>query len=252
MITVVSDGGRSDSANPMEASPMEANPMEALYPFLYEGSSNIDAVMAKVQQSTVDKAREIIELRQRVVEQCGSKLAECATAMAARFSRGGRLFACGNGGSSTDAQDMAAQFMAPPPGVRPLPAFALTGDVAVVTALSNDVGFDVVFSRQLAAFGKRNDIAVGLSTSGNSANLLAAFDEASRRGMLTVGIAGYTGGKMAELDTIDYLFVVPSPSVHRIQEAQTTIYHALCELTALSLTDGYQPNRPESTTRASG
>jgi D-sedoheptulose 7-phosphate isomerase len=89
----------------------------------------------------------------------------------------------------------------------------------------------VVFARQLAAFGGRNDIAVGMSTSGNSANLLRAFDEASRRGMLTIGLAGYDGGTMAELDSIDYLFVVPSSSVHRIQEAQTTIYQVLWELT---------------------
>jgi len=89
----------------------------------------------------------------------------------------------------------------------------------------------VVFSRQIAAFGAKQDIAVGLSTSGNSANLLRAFDEASRRGMLTVGIAGYDGGKMAEVDSLDYLFVAPSSSVHRIQEAQTTMYHALWELT---------------------
>jgi D-sedoheptulose 7-phosphate isomerase len=94
-----------------------------------------------------------------------------------------------------------------------------------------------VFSRQIAAFGRRDDIAVGLSTSGNSANLLRAFDEAGRRGLLTVGIAGYDGGKMAELDTIDHLFVVPSASVHRIQEAQTTLYHALWEL-ALAFLDG--------------
>ena len=87
-------------------------------------------------------------------------------------------------------------------------------------------------ARQLAAFGGRNDIAVGLSTSGNSANLLRAFDEASRRGMLTIGLAGYDGGRMAELDSIDYLFVVPSSSVHRIQEAQTTIYQVLWQLTA--------------------
>ena len=101
----------------------------------------------------------------------------------------------------------------------------------MITALSNDVGFDVVFARQVAAFARAGDIAVGLSTSGNSANLLRAFDEASRRGLLTVGIAGYDGGKMAELDSIDHLFVVPSPSVHRVQEAQTTIYHTLWELT---------------------
>lgn len=120
-----------------------------------------------------------------------------------------------------------------------MPAFALTGDIAVVTALSNDVGFDVVFSRQLAAFGREPDIAVGISTSGNSANLPPAFDEASRRGMLTVGIAGYTGGTMAELDTIDYLFVVPSDSVHRVQEAQTTVYHLLAELAANGVPAGH-------------
>jgi D-sedoheptulose 7-phosphate isomerase len=116
----------------------------------------------------------------------------------------------------------------------------LTDDVAVVTALANDVGFDVVFARQLGAFGRPGDIAVGLSTSGNSDNLVRAFEEASRRGLLTVGLAGYEGGKMAELDTIDYLFVVPSSSVHRIQEAQTTVYHVLWELTqaALEASDG--------------
>jgi len=107
-------------------------------------------------------------------------------------------------------------------------------------ALCNDIGVDVVFARQLAAFGGRHDIAIGLSTSGNSANLLRAFDEASRRGMLTIGLAGYSGGQMAELDSIDYLFVVPSSSIHRIQEAQTTIYQVFWELTstALSKTSG--------------
>jgi D-sedoheptulose 7-phosphate isomerase len=155
--------------------------------------------------------------------------------MAAQFGRGGRLLAFGNGGSSTDAQDLASLFLSPPGDSRPLPAFGLTNDIAVVTALSNDVGFDVVFARQVGAFGRRGDIAVGLSTSGNSANLLRGFDEAARRGLMTIGIAGYDGGKMAELDTIDYLFVVPSPSVHRIQEAQTTLYHALWELSLAAL-----------------
>jgi D-sedoheptulose 7-phosphate isomerase len=97
------------------------------------------------------------------------------------------------------------------------------------------VGFDLVFSRQVAAFGRAGDIAVGLSTSGNSENLLRAFDEASRRGLLTVGIAGHDGGKMAELDAVDHLFVVPSSSVHRVQEAQTTLYHALWELTVAAV-----------------
>ena len=108
---------------------------------------------------------------------------------------------------------------------------------AKIAALCNDIGVEVVFARQLAAFGGPHDIAVGLSTSGNSANLLRAFGEARRLGMLTVGLAGYEGGKMAELAGyegagIEYLFVAPSASVHRIQEAQTTIYQVLWELTA--------------------
>ncbi|MGH3493683.1 MAG: D-sedoheptulose-7-phosphate isomerase [Sciscionella sp.] len=206
----------------------------SLYPFLYADSSDVDAVLDQVRQSTMDKTAEIVALRKEVLHRDGERILDCAKEMGQRFDRGGRLFAFGNGGSATDAQDMATQLMAPPVGVQPLPAFSLTGDIAVVTALSNDIGFDVVYARQIVAFGKRHDIAVGLSTSGNSANLLRAFDDAHRLGLLTIGIAGYTGGKMAELDSIDYLFVVPSPSVHRIQEAQTTIYHALCELAAES------------------
>ncbi|EHK88034.1 D-sedoheptulose-7-phosphate isomerase [Saccharomonospora azurea] len=210
--------------------------MSSLYPFLYDtaddGTTSVDAVLAEVRRSTEDKAREIMELRRRVHREQGEKLAACGAAMAERFARGGRLFAFGNGGSSTDAADLTTQFLDPPPGTPPLPAFALTAEAAVVTALSNDVGFDLVFSRQLAAFGRPGDLAVGLSTSGNSTNLLAAFDEAHRIGMLTVGITGGGGGRMAELDSIDFLFEVPSASVHRVQEAQTTIYHVLAELAA--------------------
>jgi D-sedoheptulose 7-phosphate isomerase len=191
----------------------------------------VDAVLEQVRQSTVDKTREIIELRALVLERDGDRLVACAEQMAERFAAGGRLLTFGNGGSATDAQDLVSVFLSPADDSRPLPALGLTNDIAVITALSNDVGFDVVFARQVAAFARAGDIAVGLSTSGNSTNLLRAFDEASRRGLLTVGIAGYDGGRMAELDSIDHLFVVPSPSVHRVQEAQTTIYHTLWELT---------------------
>ena len=118
---------------------------------------------------------------------------------------------------------------------RPLPASTLTSDVAVLSALANDVSFDVVFARPLAANGRAGDIAFGLSTSGGSENVLRGFEEANRRGLLTIGLAGYDGGKMAEAGTIDHLFVMPSSSVHRIQEAQTTIYHVLWELTQLAL-----------------
>jgi len=210
--------------------------LESLYPFLYSDTSDLSAVLAQVRASTVAKAGEIGELRREVAARDGTRIEACAQEAAARFGAGGRLFAFGNGGSATDAQQLATLFLNPgASGGRqsapPLPAFGLANDTSVVTALCNDVGVEVVFARQLAAFGGRNDIAVGLSTSGNSGNLLRAFDEAGRRGMLTIGLAGYDGGKMAELDSIDYLFVVPSASVHRIQEAQTTIYQVLWELT---------------------
>src|SRR5580693_1158430 len=153
--------------------------MESLYPFLYSDTSDLAAVLGQVRASSVAKVEEIGALRRAV-------------------AAGGRLFAFGNGGSATDAAQLATLFLHPGGDARPLPAFGLGSDTAVVTALCNDIGVDVVFARQLAAFGGRNDIAVGLSTSGNSGNLLRAFDEASRRGMLTIGFSGYEGGKMAE------------------------------------------------------
>ena len=214
---------------------MSNGAMESLYPFLYSDTSDLSAVLAQVRASTVAKAGEILELRRVISERDGARLERCAQEAADRFGAGGRLFAFGNGGSATDAQQLATLFLNPGGGIRPLPAFALANDTSVVTALCNDIGVEVVFARQLAAFGGRNDIAVGLSTSGNSGNLLRAFDEASRRGMLTIGLAGYDGGKMAELDSIDHLFVAPSASVHRIQEAQTTIYQVLWELTLAAL-----------------
>jgi D-sedoheptulose 7-phosphate isomerase len=213
--------------------------MESLYPFLYSGQVDLDAVLASTEQSTVDKITEIVALRREVCRRDAQRLWDCARRMAERFAAGGRLFSFGNGGSSTDAQDLAGLFLNPGGRHTPeLPAFGLSNDIAVITALSNDISFDVVFSRQIGALGRPRDIAVGLSTSGNSANLLRAFDEASTRGVLTVGIAGYDGGKMAESTSIDHLFVVPSPSVHRVQEAQTTLYHALWELTVDALASG--------------
>ncbi len=219
----------------MRQSDPGAGAMESLYPFLYSGTTDLSAVLDEVRRSTVAKAEEIIELRRVVAERDGERLTACARDAAARFAAGGRLLAFGNGGSATDAQQLATLFMNPGGDASPLPALGLANDTSVVTALCNDIGVEVVFARQIAAFGRRTDIAIGLSTSGNSDNLLRAFDEASRRGMLTIGIAGYEGGKMAELDSIDYLFVAPSASVHRIQEAQTTVYQVLWELTLAEL-----------------
>ena len=226
--------------------------MEALYPFLYADASDLADLMAEVRESTLSKTREIAELRSVVAARESTRLANCAEDMAARFAAGGRLFAFGNGGSATDSQELATLFLAPGGDTPSLPAFGLANDTSVVTALCNDVGFDVVFARQIATFswgraGGKQDVAIGLSTSGNSANLVRAFDEASRPGMLTIGLAGYDGGSMAELDSIDYLFVVPSTSIHRIQEAQTTIYQVLWELTQALLSQQEMAHVPRHT-----
>ena len=147
--------------------------------------------------------------------------------MAQVFANGATLFAFGNGGSATDAQDLMADLVN---GVRPLPAMALTNDIAVITAVGNDVGFENVFSRQLIAFGRPGDIAFGISTSGNSTNMLAAFKQAKKQGLLTVGLAGYDGGDMARSQAVDHCIVVPSSNIPRIQEAQATVYHTLVEV----------------------
>lgn len=224
-----------------ESTDMTSSGIEALYPFLYSRGGSVDGVLAEVSNSTIAKAREIVALRIRIAEALGDRIEECAVAMARAFAAGGRLFSFGNGGSATDASAIAHTFSRPPRGT-PLSALCLNTDVAIVTALANDVGFENVFARQLAALTRRNDIALGISTSGNSANLIKAFEEAGGRGLLTVGMAGYDGGKMAALDTIDFMFVVPSSSVHRIQEAQTTIYHLLWEATQRAVVAGRRPS----------
>jgi D-sedoheptulose 7-phosphate isomerase len=212
----------------------EAGGVESLYPFLYGGSHDGSQVLDSVAASTVTKIGEVVSLRAEVGARLAEPLAACASQLATAFEAGATLWAFGNGGSSTDAQDVVHTFIDPAHG-RPLPALCLTSDAAIVTALSNDIGFDVVFARQIRAFGRPGDIAVGLSTSGGSTNVLSALDEAKQAGLTTIGVAGYGGGRMADLSSLDHLFAVSSSSVHRVQEVQTTIYHVLWELTQLAL-----------------
>jgi D-sedoheptulose 7-phosphate isomerase len=187
--------------------------------------------LARVRHSTLEKCREVIALRQAVLAQARDQIIAAGQAMAQAFARGATLFAFGNGGSATDAQDLVADLLNPArPGSRPWPAMALPNDIAVVTAVGNDVGFDNVFSRQIIAFGRPGDIAVGISTSGNSANILAGLGQAKKQGLLTIGLAGYDGGYMARLVTVDHCLVVPSSHIPRIQEAQATVYHSLVEI----------------------
>ena len=214
-----------------------AGGVEQLYPFLYGAGDEAAPLLAAAVESARQKVDEIVALRREVGAAQGPALAACALEIAAALAAGGTLLAFGNGGSSTDAQDVVHTFLDPPPPAGPLPAIGLTNDVAVLTALSNDVAFEVVFARQVVAFGRAGDVAVALSTSGGSTNVLAALEQATRIGMVTVGLAGYGGGRMAELAGLQHLFTVPSSSVHRVQEVQTTLCHVLWELTQAVLDD---------------
>jgi D-sedoheptulose 7-phosphate isomerase len=198
-----------------------ADPTGFLYPFLEREETDLDAVLADVEASTRRKAEDVIELRTAIDT---GAIARCAEDVRVRLEHAGHLITFGNGGSSTDAQDLATDALA-----RGWPAAALNNDVATITAVGNDIGFDNGFSRQLIALGRAHDIAIAISTSGSSDNLIAGLEEARRRHMLTIGIAGYDGGRMAELGWLHHLFVVPSDYIPRIQEAQATIYHLLLD-----------------------
>src|SRR5437588_7014898 len=202
------------------------------YPFLFEGGkASIEDVLAQVRHSTLEKCREVIELRRATLEHSGERIIAAGRAMAQAFAAGATLLAFGNGGSTTDAQDMVTELLNPPfAGWQPLPAIALTNDIAVVTAVGNDVGFDNVFARQVIAYGHAGDIALGFSTSGTSANVLAAFEQAKKQGLLTIGLAGYEGGKMQHSSAVDVCITAPSDHIPRIQEAHATIYHTFLDI----------------------
>jgi D-sedoheptulose 7-phosphate isomerase len=207
---------------------MTAEPTGFLYPFIDAEERDAGAVMTDLVMSARAKMLESASLRLETLERCAEQVERAGTAMAERFARGGRLFSFGNGGSATDAQGTADLFLHPPHG-KPLPALSLVDDQAVLTALSNDVGFELVFSRQLIAYSDESDIAVGFSTSGDSPDMLRAFEEAARRGLLTVGLCGYEGSSMATSDAVHHCLVVRSQSVHRIQEVQDGLTLALWE-----------------------
>ena len=207
-----------------------------LYPFIEGDETDSDTLLADLSTSAAGKWAQSAALRTETLARCEAQLRTTATVMAERFAAGGRLFTFGNGGSATDAEAVAHLYTQPPWG-RALPARSLAEDQAVMTALGNDVGFELVFSRQLIAHGRGHDIAMGFSTSGNSDNLMRAFAEARKQGMLTVGIAGTDGGRMAaEGSPVEECFVVRSDSVHRIQESQAALNHALWDAVQGALT----------------
>jgi D-sedoheptulose 7-phosphate isomerase len=209
-----------------------------LYPFLAEGETDLEAVIADVRSSMLLKAEEIGELRDRTLEEGGEELLGAATALRRCFEGGGKALALGNGGSATDAMDLVADLRYPPdPGWRPRAAIDLTEDTAIITAVGNDVGIEVIFQRQVIAYGRAGDAVVALSTSGNSTNVIAALEEGRRRGLLTVAFVGYDGGRIAAEGLADHVVVTRSQNIPRIQEAQAGAYHALRELIELEAPD---------------
>lgn len=208
-------------------------PTDFLYPFIDAREDDPESLLADLAASAQAKAAESLALRRSTLEANADLLEAAAAELARRFAAGGRMFTFGNGGSCTDSTTLAGLFARPPLG-RPeksLPAWSLTADQAIVTALGNDVGFELVFARQLIARAKEGDIAVAMSTSGNSPNLLAALAEARRRGLYTVGFAGYDGGAFANNPDVDACFIVRSQSVHRIQESQALLGYRLWSAT---------------------
>ncbi|HKI39144.1 MAG: SIS domain-containing protein [Mycobacterium sp.] len=205
---------------------MTDEPTSFLYPFIDAEESDSASLLADLAASAQAKAAESLALRRSTLEANADLLNRAATEMAHRFAAGGRLFTFGNGGSCTDSATLAGLFARPQIGDA-LPAWSLTTDQAILTALGNDVGFDLVFARQLIARAKAGDIAIAMSTSGNSPNLLAGLAEARQRGLYTVGFAGYDGGAFTDSPNVDACFVVRSQSVHRIQESQALLGYQL-------------------------
>jgi D-sedoheptulose 7-phosphate isomerase len=201
---------------------VSGEPTGFLYPFIDAEERDASTLIADLASSAKAKMEASRSLRAATLERCAGIVSNAAAAMADSFGQGGRLFAFGNGGSAADAEGTVELFRNPPSG-RALAALSLVDNRAVLTALANDVGYELVFSRQLIAHARPQDIALGFSTSGGSVNVLGAFEEASRRRMVTVGLCGYEGGAMASSDAVEHCLVVRSDSIHRIQEAQDAL-----------------------------
>ncbi|MGO8760923.1 MAG: SIS domain-containing protein [Desulfobaccales bacterium] len=172
---------------------------------------------------------ESIELKRRVLETQGPQVAAAASMLAQVFQAGGRVLIFGNGGSAADAQHLAAEFVNRFQVERPpLAALALTTDTSILTAVANDYDFKEVFAKQVRAFGKPGDLAWGISTSGNSPNVVAGLDAARALGLATLALSGGGGGPVAA--AADLALVVPSQSTPRVQEVHITLGHVLCDL----------------------
>jgi D-sedoheptulose 7-phosphate isomerase len=212
------------------ASSAGAGQADFLYPFLGSGSASLDHVVDDVRRSVLMKSDEVSSLREQTLGEGGAALAAAAADLRQALDSGGTLIAFGNGGSATDAEDVVADFRAAPQGWPYRRAIDLAADPAILTALANDIGPEVLFQRQVIAYGREGDVVLALSTSGDSANVIAALGEARRRGIRTVAIVGYDGGRVASDRLADHVIVSRSEHIPRIQEAHASAYHVLREL----------------------
>ena len=206
--------------------------LDDLYPFLGGSKGGSDRLEAALLHSVAEKARDSRDANARFFAAQTPVLVAAARAAASVYRSGGRLFTMGNGGSSCDAAHFAVEFLHPVTTGRPaLAAVDLAADVAMLTAVGNDVGFDHVFERQIIAHGRAGDGLVGFSTSGNSVNLIKAFEQAREMGLVTIGFSGGDGGAMLNCGAVDHCLVVPTASIHRVQECHVVAYHILWDLT---------------------
>jgi D-sedoheptulose 7-phosphate isomerase len=182
-----------------------------------------------MQERIVGLIKESTKAKEFLLTSQSGKIESAARAILASLKIGGKVLIFGNGGSAADSQHFAAELVGRFKKERaPLPAIALTVNTSALTAIANDYGYDVVFARQIEALGKKGDIAVGLSTSGNSKNVIEAFRKARKLGIVTIGLLGKDGGYLK--DECDIAIVVRSDDTPRIQEAHITIIHILCEI----------------------
>ena len=206
-----------------------------LYPFLAEAETDLGSVLDDVRSSILMKAEEIGALRRETIEGNREALLAAAAGLRASLDRGGKALVFGNGGSATDAIDLVADLRGPPrPDWPARRAVDLTEDAGIITAIANDVGVGQIFQRQLIALGTEGDVAIALSTSGNSENIVVALAEARSRGISSVAMVGYDGGRIAAERLADHVIVTSSQNIPRIQEAQAGAYHVLRELIELA------------------
>jgi D-sedoheptulose 7-phosphate isomerase len=208
-----------------------------LYPFLGSQEQRLEGVVEEVQGSMLQKIEEVNGMRAAVTETEADAISDIAAGISERLASGGKIITFGNGGSATDANDLVIDCVTPPPGFEHIPAVSLAAEPANITAIANDVGVEAIFLRQLIAHARPEDVAVGISTSGGSPNILAALAEARKRGLLTVGIVGYDGGRIVSEQLADHVVVVRSDYIPRIQEAQASVYHVLRGLIEMLMTD---------------